>query len=149
LYLHADSTTLFQGTKPTMVHNSTAGQVGGGIRVASRLAEAAMSRFFRVDGNTAPKSPDVSVTAVLIQVVSSNAESLVASDSREGFLQVTLNVSGLNGMLSADPSRYVVHDSSRSLIFPRPVSSERLQGEGATLKEVAISLKQPPGGCGC
>lgn len=72
LYLHADSTTLFQGTKPTMVHNNTAGQVGGGIRVASRLAEAAMSRFFRVDGNTAPKSPDVSVTAVLIQVVSSN-----------------------------------------------------------------------------
>lgn len=60
-----------------------------------------------------------------------------------------LNVSGLNGMLSADPLRYVVYDSSRSLFFSQLVSSERLQGEGTTLKEVAISLKQPPGGCGC
>lgn len=142
LYLEDNTTVTFQGDTPTVVRNNTAKTVGGGIRLASAsITQDDLSRFIRVKGNHAPKSPDISVVAKSIEVIWSNADNLVASDSRDGFLQVTLNVTGPNGMPSSDDLTYSLYDSNNASLFDQTVSTG-----GAELKELAISLKRPPGG---
>jgi hypothetical protein len=79
-----------------------------------------------------------------IQVVSSNGESLLASDSRDGFLQATLNVSGANGLPSADDLWYTVFDTNNTALSTQNANG-RSTHDGS-LTDVAISLKRPPGG---
>jgi hypothetical protein len=140
--LHLDDRTSasFQGKQPTSIHNNSAGTVGGGVRLAAVVTQDDLSRYLRVYGNTAPNSPDIGVTAMSIVVVSSNGDRLLASDNRDGFLQVALNVSGANGMPSADDLSYTVYDVSDNALFTQTVSTPV-----GDLKELAISLKRPPG----
>lgn len=140
--LHLDDRTSasFRGNKPTSIHNNSAGTVGGGVRLAAVVTKDDLSRYLRVYGNTAPNSPDIGVTATSIVVVSSNGDRLLASDNRDGFLQVALNVSGANGMPSADDLSYTVYDASNNALFTQTVSTPV-----GDLKELAISLKRPPG----
>jgi hypothetical protein len=146
-YLSDRTTIRFQGNTPTQVYGNRAGTVGGGIRVASPLPEDQLSRFLRVYNNTANSSPDIGVVANSFQVLSSNGDELLASDSREGFLQVTLNVSGTNGMPSADDLVYTIYDENNNGLSTQTVTSRGAGGApGGDLKELAISLKRPPGG---
>jgi hypothetical protein len=140
LYLSDRTTIRFQGNTPTEVYNNKAGTVGGGIRLASTLPEHQLLRFFKVHNNTARSSPDIGITANSFQLVSSNGDELLASDSRDGFLQVSLNVSGTNGMPSADDLVYTIYNGSGNGLSTQTVASP-----GGDLKEFAISLKRPPG----
>jgi hypothetical protein len=140
LYLEDDTTTSFQGNTPTRIHNNEARTIAGGIRLASTLPEKDLARFV-VSNNTSLNSPDIGVVATSIEVVKSNGDELLASDSRDGFLQVTLNVSGANGMPSADDLVYTVYDNNTATLFTQTVSTR-----AGNLKELAISLKLPPGG---
>lgn len=139
LYLEDDTKTSFQGTTPTRIYNNEAKTVAGGIRLATTLSEQDLSRFV-VENNTAPNSPDVGIVAASIEVLSSNGDELLASDNRDGFLQVTINVSGANEMPSSDDLTYTVYNTSTAALFTQTVST----GNGH-LKELAISLKLPPG----
>jgi hypothetical protein len=141
LYLSDDATVSFEGSKKSVIRNNTAGTTGGGIRLASALDHAALTQFLVVDGNTAHnQSSDISNSAHAIQVVRSNADSLIASDTREGFLQLTLNVSGRNGMPSADDLTYSLYDANHAKLFDQNVVTQ-----GTGLRMAAISLKRPPG----
>lgn len=77
-------TVILQGSKPSVIHN-TAKTTGGGVRLASKLPLDALLRFVKVEGNAAPNNPDVSVVATSIQVLWSNADNVLPSDSRDGF----------------------------------------------------------------
>lgn len=99
-----------------------------------------MRQFVKVDGNKAPIRPNISTVATSIQILSSNADNLVASDSREGFLQLTLKVFGRNNVPSDDDLVYSVYDSNHVKLF-----DQQLSLQGTELKTVAISLKPPPG----
>jgi len=140
LYLSDDSTASFKGNKQSVIRNNTAGTTGGGVRLASGLAHETLSQFIKVDGNMAPNRPNISTVATTIQILSSNADNLVASDSREGFLQLTLKVLGRNDVPSDDDLVYSVYDSNHAKLFDQPVFPQ-----GTELKTVAISLKRPPG----
>ncbi len=67
---------------------------------------------------------------------------MTASDGREGFLQLTLNVSGRNGMPSADDLVYSLYDDSNNKLF-----DQNLFTQGTELRQAAISIKRPPGWC--
>jgi len=146
-----DSATLaVRGRQPSYFHNNTAGTTGGGLRLASGTSgpSAEVLQLIRAKGNVAPNAPEVSIQATDITIVnSSNADNFIASDSRDGFLQLTLNVSGAHGLPSDDQLMYSLFDSKNSTLFDQAIRSS-----GTDLKEVAISLKRPPGMqtiCGC
>ena len=142
LYLSDESTVHFKGDTNTLILNNTAGTTGGGIRLASGLARKTLSKFLMVAGNIASnRSSDISNSAVSIHVLRSNANELKASDSREGFLQLTLNVSGRNGMPSDDDLTYSLYDANNVKLFDQNI----FVTQGTDLKEVAISIKRPPG----
>lgn len=132
--------TAYKRNTPTLVHNNTARTTGGGIRLAAGLFPVDLSKYFRVDGNRAPNSPDISIAATSIKVVSSNADGLIASDNRDGYLQLVLNVTGANGMPSHDDLSYSLYDTNNLNLF-----SQTVRTQGTRLKELAISLKRPPG----
>jgi hypothetical protein len=141
LHLGANTTTSFRGDMKSIVRNNTAGTTGGGIRLASPLAQATLEDFVVVDGNKASDKPsNVSVMATSIQVLSSNGDNLVASDSREGFLQLTLNVSGRNGMPSDDKLIYSLFAANSVQLY-----DQNLVTQGTGLRTAAVSIKRPPG----
>jgi hypothetical protein len=135
------TTVVFKGDKKSVVQNNEAGTTGGGIRLASGLAGKTLSDFLVVDGNkVSNQTSDISVTATSIQIESSNADNLVASDSREGFLQLALNVSGRNGMPSDDKLTSSLYDANNVKLYDQVVVTQ-----GTELKQAAISIKRPPG----
>jgi hypothetical protein len=141
LHLSPNSTVSFRGGMKSVIRNNTAGTTGGGIRLSSRLAKETLEDFVVVDGNKVSGKPsNVSATATSIQVLSSNADNLVASDSREGFLQLTLNVSSLNGMPSDDKLVYSLFDANNVQLY-----DQNLVTQGIELKKADISIKRPPG----
>lgn len=141
LHLSLNTSVSFRGGMKSIIRNNTAGTTGGGIRLSSRLAMETLEDFVVVDGNTASGKPsNVSAMATSIQVLSSNADNLVASDSREGFLQLTLNVSSRTGMPSDDKLVYSLFDANNVQLY-----DQNLVTQGIELKEAAISIKRPPG----
>jgi len=144
LSLYGSATLSVRGRQPSFFHNNTAGTTGGGLRFGSGTAarpSAAVLQLIRAKGNVAPNAPEVSIQATDIAIVNkSNADNFIASDSRDGFLRLTLNVSGAHGLPSDDRLMYSMFDSNNSKLFDQAISRS-----GTDLKEVAISLKQPPG----
>lgn len=70
-----------------------------------------------------------------IKVLWSNADNVLPSDSRDGFLQLTLNVSGANGAPSDDDLAYSLFDSNKTTLSDQTTATPN----GEELKQLAIS----------
>lgn len=140
LLLEKASKVACRGSRPTFVHLNTALTTGGGVRLRSNLAMDTALTCFDVARNHAPSSADISMDIASIEVIRSNGKNLIASDSRDGFLQVTLNVSGANGLPSSDDMTYTLFDAKNTNLV-----DQTIHAQGTGLKKFAISLKRPPG----
>lgn len=126
-----------------VVYNNTARTAGGGLRLGSdNFSLDQLLRHIRATGNKAPKSADMSSAVLQIAIVnSSNADTLIASDSKDGLLLVTLEVTGPHGVASDDDLTYTVEGAQGNKLY----TARYVSAADSTLKQVPIRLKYPTG----
>jgi hypothetical protein len=144
-----NSTLVLVGT--SRVQFNRAKNCGGGVFLksdgftADDVLATSATRLLVSTNNTSPDNPDVCLTTLNLEVVSSNSslDNFVASlDSDGGVLYVTLNMSGPQGLPSDDPMSLAIYDENN-----KTVATQTLRGKstGDGLMDVAVKVKQPPG----
>jgi hypothetical protein len=139
--------------RPSVFANNTAGIIGGGVRLYSDrfdLEEVATKLLFAGNNASTAGLLPVSYAPRKVQVVDNgNADNFITSDSKDGVLTMTLNVSGPQGLPCNDGINYVVDDSAGTVLFGYRMTPRSALPGNFPLKYVSIAFKRPAGKLGC
>jgi hypothetical protein len=142
LGLFENATLVVMGPKKTRLFNNTVKTIGGGLRLMSgNFIPTQVTDLLLVENNSAPNSADIAVGVTSITVVNDGgADNVIASDSQEGTLELTLNVSGGNGWPSADSIAYSLYKAGEQRsFFPVDTTADGM------FRKLPVRLKQRPG----
>jgi predicted outer membrane repeat protein len=145
LGLYKSATLVVLGPMQTHVFNNTAKTVGGGLQLFSdNFSPTQLTDLLLAGYNSAPNSANMAVGSRRITVVDDGgADNVIASDSREAVLVVTLNVSGPHGWPSEDRIGYSLYTEANEHLGYSPGNTE--YDDNSKLRKLPVRFKHPPG----